>query len=303
MRAEQPRHQEKASAPSPSVHGGAPLGGQGLAGRDAELAIETQGLYKRYGNGAPVLADVDLAIRAGERVALIGANGCGKTTLLKCLIGLIPASEGLITVFGERFQRAPAPAQRRRLRRQIGFVFQHHGLVRRLSVLSNVVHGMVGMPGAWRACVHTLAPSVWREAAMDALAAVNLDHKALDRAGSLSGGQQQRVAIARALVRRPRLIIADEPAASLDPAAGHDVMALFNDLVRDHGITLLFTCHDMEHARLFSDRILALKAGGILFDMPSRNVTDAMLSEVFNGQVFNGQVFNGEIVNGNASGA
>ncbi len=245
--------------------------------------IETRGLCKSYVAHTPVLTDLTLAIRPQQRVALIGANGSGKSTLLKCLIGLTPVSRGAVTALGEQFTHAPTAAQRRNLRYQIGFVFQYHGLVKRLSVLSNVVHGLIGRPGSWRACVHTLAPKPWRDAAMEAIAAVGLEHKALDRADSLSGGQQQRIAIARALIRKPSLIIADEPAASLDPSAGRDVMALFSDLVKNHGITLIYTSHDMDHALQFSDRILALKHGAVHFDAPTETVTRSMLSEAFDG--------------------
>lgn len=247
-------------------------------------AVETCGLVKRYGAQArPVLDDVGLSIRPRERVALIGANGSGKSTLLKSIVGLHDITGGSITTVGETFEHAPSSAQRARLRRQIGFVFQHHGLVGRLSVLSNVVHGMLGGPGSWRAPVQISAPRAWREAAMVALGDVKLDHKALDRAQSLSGGQQQRVAIARALVRKPALMIADEPAASLDPAAGRDVMELFSTLVRDHGITLLYTSHDMEHAMAFSDRVIALKDGRVWFDRPTADVSSPQLAEVFDG--------------------
>jgi phosphonate transport system ATP-binding protein len=116
---------------------------------------------------------------------------------------------------------------------------------------------------------------------MEALSWVNLSEMAAERADALSGGQQQRVAIARALVRRPTLLIADEPAASLDPVSGQDVMALFARLCADHGITLLFTSHDMAHARSFSDRIIALRAGRVVFDKPSATTTDTDLDEVF----------------------
>lgn len=116
---------------------------------------------------------------------------------------------------------------------------------------------------------------------MQALGEVNLAHKALERADALSGGQQQRVAIARALIRRPRLLIADEPSASLDPASGRDVMELFAALCQQHGITLVFTSHDMEHATEFSDRVVALKDGKVQFDQPSANVLSDMTASIF----------------------
>lgn len=244
-------------------------------------AVSVRALVKRYGAGPVILDGIDLAVRPGERVALIGANGSGKSTLLRCLIGLQPATSGEIAVLGEALGARPRGAQVARLRRQTGFVFQKHCLVKRRSALSNVIHGMMGLPGSWRAFSHSLAPQEWRSRAMEALADVGLADRALDRADALSGGQQQRVAIARALVRRPRLVIADEPAASLDPAAGRDVMDLFSRLVAEAGITLLFTSHDMAHARDFADRVVAIRQGRVFLDRPAADVTERDLHDVF----------------------
>lgn len=247
----------------------------------AEPIITTRDLKKSYNRRSVILNGVDLTIRRGERVALIGSNGCGKSTLLRCLIGLHDVTGGEVTTLGETFTGQPRGAQKARLRRQTGFVFQRHCLVRRRSVLSNVIHGMLSEPGSWRGFTQMLAPEPWRQAAIEALGKVNLADKAGQRADALSGGQQQRVAIARALVRQPSLLIADEPASSLDPVSGQDVMALFSRLCVEHGITLLFTSHDMAHARSHSDRIIALKGGRVLFDKPSAATTDADLEETF----------------------
>lgn len=248
-----------------------------------ERAVTVTALDKSYDGGHHILKGIDASIFQGERVAVIGSNGSGKSTLLKCIIGLHPISGGAVETLGEKFTSAPNPAQRNRLRRQTGFVFQKHCLVRRRSVLSNVVHGMLGAPGSWRAFTHSLAPAAWRERALESLEEVNLLDKAMSRADALSGGQQQRVAIARALTRRPKLLIADEPAASLDPASGRDVMELFTRLCREHGITLLFTSHDMEHTLEFAERVIAVKAGRVFFDKPSVLVTQRDLEKTFNG--------------------
>lgn len=251
------------------------------SGAMTDAVVTTRGLRKSYDRKTEILQGIDLTIRQGERVALIGANGCGKSTLLRCLIGLHEVTQGDVTALGETFTGLPAGAQKARLRRQTGFVFQKHCLVRRRSVLSNVIHGMMSEPGSWRAFSQMTAPEPWRQAALEALSWVNLSDKAAARADALSGGQQQRVSIARALVRRPALLIADEPAASLDPVAGNDVMALFARLCADHGITLLFTSHDMAHARSYADRIVALRGGRVLFDKSAATTTDADLDEVF----------------------
>lgn len=249
---------------------------------DSGALVSTHGLTKSYDHKTTILNGVDLSISPGERVALIGSNGSGKSTLLKCLIGLHDISGGEVAVLGEIFQKRPTSQQLSRLRKQTGFVFQKHCLVRRSSVLSNVVHGLLGDSGSWRGFTQLTAKGEWRDRAMASLEAVNLAHKADARADTLSGGQQQRVAIARALIRRPKLLIADEPAASLDPVAGHDVMTLFTRLCQQHKITLLFTSHDMQHTIEYADRVIALRSGSVSFDMASRDVTPQTLAETFN---------------------
>jgi phosphonate transport system ATP-binding protein len=245
--------------------------------------IHSEGLRKSYTSGRQILDGVDLKVGTGERIALIGSNGAGKSTLLKCLIGHTPFSGGRVTTLGEAFASAPDKMQLRRIRQRMGFVFQNHGLVRRQSVLTNVVHGKLGLPGGWRAWHQAIAHRQFREEAMEALAQVNLSAKATMRADELSGGQAQRVAIARALIRQPALMIADEPAASLDPTAGRDVMDVFSDLVRRKSFTLVFTTHDMEHAVNFADRVIALKGGRIHFDLAAGKVGRCELDSVFNG--------------------
>ncbi|MBV6656877.1 MAG: ATP-binding cassette domain-containing protein [Devosiaceae bacterium] len=246
-----------------------------------DTIVSCDGLHKAYTRDVKVLKGVTLSISPGERVGLIGANGAGKSTLLKSLVGLHPVTDGSVNTLGEAFSGSPSGPQRRRMRQRIGFVFQQHGLVRRLTALSNVVQGLLGIPGHSRAILHSMAAKADREAAMAALEAVNLGGFALRRADQLSGGQSQRVAIARALVRQPDLFIADEPAASLDPAAGHEVMQQFATLAQNKGITLVFTSHDMEHALTYADRVIALKDGRIAIDAPSDDLTLDDLHAVF----------------------
>ncbi|MFQ6546777.1 phosphonate ABC transporter ATP-binding protein [Aestuariibius sp. 2305UL40-4] len=236
----------------------------------ADPVLTARGLCVSFG-AAKILRDISLDLNNGERVALIGPNGAGKSTLLRALVGLVP-STGRIDAFGR-------PCEIRTLRQEVGFVFQHHALVRRLTALSNVVHGLMHRPGGWRAWHQAVAPAAFREAAMEALALVDLTEKAPVRVDNLSGGQAQRVAIARALVRGPRLLIADEPAASLDPAAGHDVMARLADTSGNR--TLLFTSHDLDHARTYATRIVALVAGRVVFDRPASQLDLSDLRGLF----------------------
>jgi phosphonate transport system ATP-binding protein len=173
------------------------------------------------------------------------------------------------------------PAALRSLRSQTGLVAQKHNLVPRLSVLTNVVHGLLGQrkgPWLWS---HTTAPDDVRAAAIDALRSVGLEHLAMRRADRLSGGQSQRVAIARALISKPKFLIADEPCASLDPSAGKDVMDLFFDLVRREGVTVVFTSHDIDHALTYGDRILGLADGRLKLDVGASSLSKSDLRGLY----------------------
>lgn len=246
-----------------------------------EEIIRTAGLTKSFSKSQrPVLDGVSLSIGRGEAVAIVGSNGAGKSTLLKCLVGLLAPTAGTIEVFGEPLPAGLAASRKRHLRRDIGFVFQFHGLVGRLSALSNVVHGALGQGRGWRAWHQSLASDDLRRDALDALARVGLADRAHDRAMTLSGGQSQRVAIARAIIHRPKLLLADEPVASLDPAAGHEVMALFQTLA-GADMSLVFTTHNLDHALTYSDRVIALRDGRIVIDAPTATLSPRDLEEIY----------------------
>jgi len=244
------------------------------------IDLQASGLSKRFGKAAPVFSGVDFSIRQGDCVALVGANGTGKSTLLRCCLGLIAPDSGRVSLLGVAMADLGAAA-RRHLRARTGLVAQKHNLVPRLSVLSNVIHGLLGRHSGPRYWVQGLAPAKARAAAMTALEMVGLADLALRRADQLSGGQSQRVAIARALVASPRFLVADEPCASLDPQAGEEVMALFMSLVRREGVTVLFTSHNVQHALSFGDRILGLQGGRIAIDAPSAEVTTLDMAKLY----------------------
>ncbi|MGR3434713.1 MAG: phosphonate ABC transporter ATP-binding protein, partial [Shimia sp.] len=212
--------------------------------------------------------------------AIVGANGTGKSTLLRCLLGLIAADEGRIEVLGTRVTGA-RPRELRALGVQIGLVSQKHNLVPRLGVLSNVVQGLLGRRPGSRHWSQSLAPAASREAALEALDRVGLAHLADRRADRLSGGQSQRVAIARALIGRPKILIADEPTASLDPAAGDDVMDLFFRLAKDEGVTVVFISHNIAHALRYGDRVLGLALGRLPLDAPAADLGEADLRGLY----------------------
>lgn len=241
--------------------------------------IEASGIAKAFGR-TPVFRDLTFRLARGEAVALVGANGTGKSTLLRCLMGLLPVSEGKVTLLGEAASDTTGPAMRA-LRARIGLVSQKHNLVPRLSVLSNVVHGLLGKHPGIRHWSHATAPAASREAAMDALRKVGLADHALRRADRLSGGQSQRVAIARAIVGAPEILFADEPCASLDPQAGEDVMELFFRLVQDEGVTVVFTSHNIDHALRYGNRVLGLAGGNLKLDAAAASLKPSDLRGLY----------------------
>lgn len=235
----------------------------------AAPALEVAGLTKRYdGAERPVWSEVSFAVPAGQRVAIIGGNGTGKSTLLRCCLRLIEPNAGDIHLHGEKMTGAHS-RHLRRMRSNVGFVFQKHNLVPRLSVLSNVLHGGMARSRGPRHWHQSLARKEDREYALHCLEQVSLAHLAGRRADHLSGGQSQRVAVARALMQKPRTIFADEPVASLDPQAGEEVMETFAKLAREHGLTLVFVSHHLEHALHYADRVLGLRDGRLDLDAAS----------------------------------
>jgi phosphonate transport system ATP-binding protein len=229
-------------------------------------ALGVRGLVKTFRDSVRVLDGVSLSVAHGERVALVGANGSGKSTLLRCALRLLEPDAGTVAIDGRELT-ALRGRELRAARAGVGFVFQKHNLVPRLSVLTNVLHGALARGLSFRAWRQSFAPAHERRLALECLAQVGLAHLAARRAGELSGGQSQRVAVARALMQRPTMILADEPVASLDPVAGEEVMELFARLCREQGITLVFVSHHLEHALRYAERLVALRAGRIERDV------------------------------------
>ena len=245
----------------------------------ATAAISVSGLQKSFVAGKPVFSGITLTIEPNTIVALIGANGAGKSTILRCIPRLIEPDAGEIRVLGHDIMGPRRDL--RRLRSRIGFVFQKHNLVGRLSALTNVVHGAQARGMGARAWLQSLAPQPVRAEALHCLARVGLAAMAGQRADQLSGGQSQRVAIARALMQRPEIVLADEPAASLDPQAGEEVMQLFATLMREEAKTVVFTSHNLSHALSYADRVIAIGGGRVMLDQPSARLRESELRDLY----------------------
>ena len=241
--------------------------------------VELRGVRCTAG-GRTLLAVDSLAITAGERVAIVGHNGAGKSTLLKLVSGFVTPGEGIVTVLGQRLPQ-PSAAALRALRRDVGQVMQGLHLVARLSALDNVLVGCLGRVGGWRSWTRCFAADEVA-AARQALHAVGLGDRCATRADRLSGGERQKVAIARLLLQRPRLILADEPTAALDPAAAGEVCALLaNAAGADAGVTLLSVVHSPALLPLLCERVIGLAKGRIVFDLPLAAVGDGALASLY----------------------
>lgn len=241
-------------------------------------AVRLVGASKALG-GHAVLRSLSLEVAAGERVALIGPSGAGKTTLLRMLCGVLAPEAGSVSVLGEDTRRLHGRALRR-FRRDVGLLYQSDNLVPSLRVVHNVLLGRLGHWGALRALASLLLP---RELplARAALARVELPHKLWSLPGELSGGEQQRVAVARLLVQAPRLMLADEPVASLDVRLGREIVLLLCGIAREHGRTLVVSLHALDLLGDHFDRVIALADGGVAFDGPPSALSQATLRRVY----------------------
>jgi phosphonate transport system ATP-binding protein len=227
------------------------------------------------------LDGVDLTIRAGEFVVILGPSGAGKTTFLRCLNRLVEPTAGTVRVVGQRVTGAPPP-ELRAVRRQVGMIFQQFNLVRRLSVLDNVLTGRLGYVAPLASLVGRF-PERDRARARECLTQVGLAQLADRRADTLSGGEQQRVAIARALAQSPAVILADEPTASLDPALTDSIMGALRRINVERGLTLVVSQHQLATALAYATRIVGFRSGRIVFDGPPTAVTPPVVEAIYGG--------------------
>ncbi|SIQ82418.1 phosphonate transport system ATP-binding protein [Alkalispirochaeta americana] len=225
------------------------------------------------------LKNFNITINPGEFVVVVGLSGAGKSTMLRCVNRLVTPTDGKVYIDGKDITGANGTALKR-LRREVGMIFQNFNLVKRSPVLRNVLAGRVSYVPTWRTLLG-LFPKADREIALDCLQRVGIPEKAAVRADALSGGQQQRVGIARALAQKPKIILADEPVASLDPPTSHAVMRDLKRINREDNITTLVNLHFIDMALEYADRIIGLRDGELVFDGSTSEATSDVFEEIY----------------------
>lgn len=251
-------------------------------GAQAERSLRIEHLKKEYVPGKPVLNDISFEVKGKSSVAIIGPSGTGKSTLIRCVNKLIPPTAGNVYISGENITTQTGRSLRE-ARRKIGMVFQEFNLVERLSVMENVLCGRLGYVSPLRAWLRKY-PQTDIDSAFALLESIGLLDFAHQRADSLSGGQRQRVGIARAIMQEPHVLLADEPTSSLDPKTSVEIMELLVDLSEVHGIPLIINIHDVELAKRFTDRVIGLSKGGIIYDGSPAELTKDHLKEIYGGE-------------------
>ena len=241
--------------------------------------LEVKNLTKVYDDGTRALTDVSFSVERGEFVVLLGLSGSGKSTLLRCINRLVDPTSGKV-IFDSKDVTAASFNELCRIRRDIGMIFQQFNLVRRSSVMRNVLSGRLGYVGTWRSILGFWSADD-RRRAREALNRVGIPEKADNRADELSGGQQQRVGIARALMQEPKIVLADEPVASLDPVLSHSILQYLERLNREDGAAVICSLHIPSLARRYSTRILALNAGRLMFDGKPSELDNAKFKEIY----------------------
>ncbi len=255
----------------------------------ADQVINISGINKTFNRTTQAIVGLNLSVRRGEMVALIGPSGSGKSTLLRHINALTYGNSGSgeatneISVLGKVTQkRGRHTSQTRAARKQIGYIFQQFNLVNRLTVLTNVLIGSLGYIPAWRANLAWFTKEE-KIKALEALQRVGMEQFALQRASTLSGGQQQRVAIARALMQKADIILADEPIASLDPVSAKRVMEILKEINEVDGKTVVVTLHQVNYAKTYCRRAVALKKGHLYFDGQASELSEERLNALYEG--------------------
>ncbi|HUX61612.1 MAG TPA: phosphonate ABC transporter ATP-binding protein [Ignavibacteriaceae bacterium] len=243
------------------------------------MLLEIQNLHKIYNNGTHALKGISFDVKEGEFLVVIGLSGSGKSTLLRCINRLIEPTSGSVKFLGKDITHIKGE-ELRKIKAQIGMVFQQFNLIKRRSVLSNVLNGKLGSLSTFDTILEKYSDEVYKEA-YKCLETVGISEKAKVRADSLSGGQQQRVAIARSLMQSPKLLLADEPVASLDPATSNSVMQYFEKVNKEFGTTVICNLHFLSLVRRYATRVIALKAGEIIYQGAPSDINEAWFRTIY----------------------
>ena len=241
--------------------------------------LKLENLTKRYNTGDLALQGIDLSIPNGQVLALIGPSGAGKSTLIRCINRLVEPTNGSAILNEVNLTKLSSRALRKS-RRKMGMIFQEYALVERLTVMENVLSGRLGYVGFWKSFLRRFPKKDVNEA-FRLLDRVGLLEMADKRADELSGGQRQRVGVCRALIQDPDLLLVDEPTASLDPKTSRQIMRLINELCQERGLTAIINIHDVLLAQMFSQRIVGLALGNIVYDGSPEGLTPEVLTKIY----------------------
>ena len=241
--------------------------------------LEIKNVTKIYEGGVKALDRVSFNVEQGEFLAIIGLSGSGKSTLLRCINRLVEPTDGEIIWDGQDVTKA-SQDELRTIRRKIGMVFQQFNLVTRSKVITNVLAGRLGYTNPMMSLFNRFSSSDY-EMAIKQLARVGISDQAHKRADELSGGQQQRVSIARAMMQNPKIILADEPVASLDPVLAHSIMQYLEKINKEDGVTVICSLHFLDLVHRYADRAVALNGGELMFDGSPKGIDDEKFKEIY----------------------
>ena len=238
--------------------------------------LEIHNLKKIFANGSPALKGVDLKINKGDFVSILGPSGSGKTTLLRTINGLETSSEGEIYFDNKKINNNNISE----VQKKTGMIFQEFNLINNLSAINNVLTGLLNSSNKFLSLFYLFSIKQKIEA-LRSLETVGLLEKSYSRSDELSGGQRQRVGIARAIIKKPLLLLADEPVASLDPKSSNIILSLLKKINQEFGTTILCNLHQVDLAKKYSDRVIGLVDGKIIFDEKSNNINEAYLKKIY----------------------
>ena len=247
--------------------------------KEMPVIMSIENLNKEYSKGKSVLKDVNFEIKQGELLSIIGPSGAGKSTLLRSINRMIEPTSGKITFDHKNITNVKG-RELRNMRTNIGMIFQHYNLVDRLSVFENVMHGTLGYKNSLQG-VFSLYTESEKEEAIDIITELGIEDHIYKRCDELSGGQKQRVGIARALVQKPKIILCDEPIASLDPSSSRVIMEHLRKICSEKGITVIVNLHQVDVAKNYSDRIIGLNSGEIVFNGHPTEINKEVIQAVY----------------------